>query len=189
MPLPYSILPPERWGKMGIHSGVLLSEYDPATRTVRREAILGATDGPVTFSARAVPADLGAGVAPGPVMQLMGPARWDVRLSGTLITADTDATRRLLALADADDGVVTPRLMPDIAADFDDLWFVIDYGVNHAADNPGGYVIHMRNALSTGGLRVVARPGRRTRWPFEFSACFSLDRPREVPVEVVVQGE
>lgn len=177
MSLPYSKLPAALCRKVGINAGVLLAAFDPETGAAARDDIIGATTGPVAFSATPRLVDYGAGVnnCPRNARELMGVADWEVRLSGTLICADTPATRRLMALADSDAEAVRPRMAPDQEADFPDLWYVFDYGGSGLTGDPGRYAIRMKNALSTGGFRVQTEDREKARWPFEFTACFSLE--------------
>ena len=156
---------------MGINAGVLLRAFDVGTGVARREDIIGATDGPVRFVAKPRFTDLGAGVGNCPrnarEMKLL--KDWEVRLTGAFISADTAASRGLIALCDAREGRLVPRARVDLR-DFDDLWLVFDYG-----PAPGHYAIRMRNALSTGGFQVRAQDRENARWPFEFTAHYSLD--------------
>lgn len=191
MSMPYSRLPAEVWKKIGINAGVLLRRFDPAENAVSRGDIIGATTGTITFNARPSFEDLGAGVnnCPKNAMELLMMDDWEVRLSGTFISADTEATRRLIALADADGSRVTPRGTVDLLRDFGDIWYVFDYGDVHSGDNPGRYVIHMRNALSTGGFQVQTDDREKAKWPFEFTAHGSLQAAEQAPFEVfVVEG-
>ena len=176
--LPYSKLPAEAWRKVGVNAGVLLTRFDPETGAANRADILGATAGPVRFVARPVLEDLAAPVRNCPACREMLVLRdWTVRLSGTLVTADTPAVRRLIALADvAGDGHIVPRAGVD-PGDFDDLWYAFDYG-------GGAFAIRMRHALSTGGLCVTARPAALAQWPFEFTALCSAGELDETPFEV-----
>ena len=169
---------------MGFNAGVLLTAFDPAEGTARREDILGATAGPVRFSARPILEDLGRGVAncPGNARELTVLRGWDARLSGTLVTADTRAARRLAGFADESGGDIRPRNGIDLLEDFFELWLVFDYGIG------GGCALRMRRALSTGGFRVQTRPGDWTRWPFEFTACVSLEDGDDAGFEIYVRG-
>lgn len=164
----------------------VLKRFDPASGAVTAGDILGATDGPIQFIARPGIVNLGAGVmnCPRNVRELQHLRDWDVRLKGTLISADAEAARRLVALADVSDGRIVPRSRAVANADFFDLWYVFDYGGNPAGQPPGRVAIRMRDALNTGGFRVTARPRDWTRWPFEFSAHVPAGEPDRAGFEV-----
>ena len=182
MPTPYALQPRNVRHNMGINAGVLLRAFDVAGGAARREDIIGATDGPVRFVAKPRFTDLGADVGncPRNVREMKLLKDWEVRLTGAFISADSGASRGLIALCDAQEGQLTPRTRVDLR-DFDDLWLVFDYG-----PAPGHYAIHMRNALSTGGLQVRAQDRENARWPFEFTAHYSVENVNEVPFEVWV---
>lgn len=189
MGLPYSKLPPEAWRHMGINAGVLLSDFDVASGAVKGEDIIGATDGPIAFSARPGLVDLGAGLenCPRGVRELLHVRDWEVRLQGAFISADTGAARRLIALADASDGHIVPRGRTDASADFSDIWYVFDYGADHGEDRPGLCAIRMKNALNTGGFRVQARAKDRVRWPFAFTAHVAVADRDDAGFEVYLR--
>lgn len=188
MGMPATKLPTNMWKKIGINAGVILSEFTPATPSVDESKIIGATTGTVTFNASQTYKDFGEDVnnCPKNTKELMQLDDWDIKLSGTLVTADTEASKRLIALADVANNKITPRTNIDILNDFGELWFVFDYGDVHTGNNPGLYVIHMMNALSTGGFQVQTDDKEKTKWPFEFTAHFSADAEDTVPFEVYV---
>lgn len=190
MSLPYSRLPAEAWRHMGINAGVLLSRFDVASGVVNAEDIIGATDGTIAFSAKPGIVDLGAGVAncPRGAMEMLHVKDWEVRLAGAFISADTAATRRLIALADVGAEGIVPRGRVDVPGDFSDIWYVFDYGASHGAEQPGRYAIHMKNALNTGGFRVQARARDRVRWPFEFTAHVGIGERDDAGFEVFVRA-
>ena len=189
MGLPYSKLPPEVWRHMGINAGVLLSRFDVESGAVNAGDIIGATDGPIAFSAKPGLVDLGAGVAncPRGARELLHVKDWEVRLQGAFISADTGATRRLIALAEVAGERLVPRGRVDVAGDFSDIWYVFDYGGNHGGARPGRYAIRMKNALNTGGFRVQARERDRVRWPFEFTAHVGIGERDDAGFEVFVR--
>lgn len=188
MPTAFAKLPVEAGRKLGVNAGVLMTAFDVARGVARREDILGATVGPVRFSAAPRFNDFGRTLenCPDGVREMLRPGGWTVKLSGTLLTSDTASTRRLLALADVDGSAVHPRAGIDIAADFGTLWLVFDYGCVGGA-RPGHYAVCLRNAVSTGGLRLLLEGGRRARWPFEFTACAGVGEIDRPPFDVYVE--
>ena len=177
MSMPYSKLPTNVWKKIGMNAGVLLTAFDPQTGAVNRANIIGATTGPVRFAAKPRLTDFGAGVnnCPKNAKEMLSVDGWDVKLSGTFISADTPATKRLVALADAASGHVSPRGSVDILSDFGEIWYLFDYGDVHDGQNPGRYAIHMQNALNTAGFAVQTGDMEKARWPFEFTAFCSVE--------------
>lgn len=190
MGMPATKLPTDLWKKIGINAGVILDAFDPATPAVNKANIIGATTGTVTFNASQTYKDFGEDVnnCPKNTKELMQLDDWDIKLSGTFISADTAASRRLMALADVAGNKITPRTTIDILNDFGELWLVFDYGDVHTGNNPGLYVIHMMNTLSTGGFQVQTDDKEKTKWPFEFTAHFSVDAEDTVPFEVYIIG-
>ena len=188
MGMPATKLPTDMWKKIGINAGVILSEFNPATPSVDKSKIIGATTGTVTFNASQTYKDFGEDVnnCPKNTKELMQLDDWDIKLSGTFISADTAASKRLVGLADVANNKVTPRTTIDILNDFGDLWFVFDYGDVHTGNNPGFYAIHMMDTLSTGGFQVQTDDKEKAKWPFEFTAHFSVDAEDTVPFEVYV---
>ena len=184
MPTPYALQPRNVRYNMGVNAGVLLRAFDVESGAARREDIIGATDGPVRFVAKPRFADLGAGVGncPRNVREMKLLKDWEARLTGAFVSADTAASRGLIALCDAQEGHLVPRAQID-PGDFDDLWLVFDYG-----PAPGHYAIHMRNVLSTGGLQVRAQDRENARWPFEFTAHYLADNVGGAVFEVWIGG-
>ena len=191
MGMPYSLLPTNMWKKIGINAGVILSAFDPAVGTVNKANIIGATTGTVTFNANQTYKDFGEDVnnCPKNTKELMQLDDWDIKLSGTFISADTESSARLMALADISGNKITPRTVIDILNDFGEIWFVFDYGDTHTGQNPGRYVIHMMNTLSTGGFQVQTDDKEKAKWPFEFTAHFSVDAESDVPFEIYVMND
>ena len=180
MPTPYALQPRNVRYNMGVNAGVLLRAFDVESGAARREDIIGATDGPVRFVAKPRFADLGAGVGncPRNVREMKLLKDWEARLTGAFVSADTAASRGLIALCDAQEGHLVPRAQLELR-DFDDLWLVFDYG-----PAPGHYAIRLRNALSTGGLQVRTQDRENARWPFEYTAHYSLEEVGVAPFEV-----
>lgn len=188
MGMPATKLPTDLWKKIGINAGVILDTFDPATPAVNKANIIGATTGTVTFNASQTYKDFGEDVnnCPKNTKELMMLDEWDIKLSGTFISADTAASKRLIGLADIARYEVIPRTTIDILNDFGDLWFVFDYGDVHTGNKPGYYAIHMMDTLSTGGFQVQTDDKEKVKWPFEFTAHFSVDAEDTVPFEVFV---
>jgi hypothetical protein len=90
------------------------------------------------------------------------------------------AQRLMIADIDSSDGtkIVPKNVLKD--ADFDDIWWVGDYG------SGGSIAIHMKNALSTAGFAIQSTDKGKGQFAFEFIAHYSIATPDEVPVEVFI---
>ena len=188
MGMPFTKLPTDIWTKIGINAGVIMSDFDVSENAVDKDDIIGATTGTITFHATPSFKDFGEDVnnCPKNTKELMQPDEWEITLSGTFISADTAASKRLMALADISGNKITPRNTIDILNDFQDLWYVFDYGDVHTGQNPGRYIIHMMDTMNTGGFQVETDDKEKAKWAFEFTAHFSADAEDEVPFEVYV---
>ena len=184
----FAKLPENVFKKIGINAGVLLDTFDPSTPTVNKANIIGATTGTVTFNATPSFTDFGEDInnCPKNTKELMKLDDWDIKLSGTFISADTPASQRLIALAAVASNKITPRTTVDILNDFKDLWFVFDYGDINTGNTPGLYAIHMKDTISSGGFQVETDDKAKAKWPFEFTAHYSIDEEDDVPFEVYI---
>lgn len=193
--LPYSKLREDTLATLAINAGVLVRAFDLATRSYDREDIVGATTGNLTFNAKPGYTDFGENInnCPKNTKGLKRLESWDVKLTGTLVTCDTEAGRMLAAQADIDPqnaGHIVPRSAVDPLKDFRDLWLLVDYGDVNSGDRPGLLAIHMKDALSTGGFQLQTSDSNKAQLPFEFTAHYSLDAADAVPFEVyVLPGE
>lgn len=169
--------------KLQLNAGVLLSSFDPEAGSVEDTALLGATTGGVRFNAAPSFVDFGADIdnCPKNTKELMQLEDWTVSMSGTFITVDENSAKRLVALADAEGGKITPRTVLE-ETDFGDVWWVGDY-----SDVNGGFIaIHLMNALSTGGFSIQTGDKAKGQFAFEFTGHFSLDAQEKVPFEIYV---
>lgn len=188
----YTKTPTTTFKKLGLNAGVILTDFDPATPKVEDSSILGATSGGNTFTATPSFIDFGEDVdnCPKNTKELMQCESWEITMAGTLVTMDTTAAQRLLAVADID-GENTHKIVPRIdlkAADFEDIWFVGDYSDKNGANNGGFIAVHLKNALSTGGFSLVSTDKGKMKFAFTFRAHFSIDAQDEVPFELYIQS-
>lgn len=178
--------------KLQLNAGILLSDFVPSTATVTEANILGATSGGVNFDATPTYSDWGEDIdnAPKNVKELKKLDEWEVKMSGTFVTADTALAKALIGAASigtTDTTKVTPR-NDVLDGDFDDIWWVGDYSDKNGATNGGFIAIHMLNALSTGGFKVQSGDKAKGQFSFEFTGHYSLSAADTVPFEVYVKA-
>ncbi|WP_333789330.1 hypothetical protein [Parolsenella catena] len=191
----FTQLPDTVFKNMQLNAGVLLRDFDPATATLNRASILGATSGGVKFTATPTYSDFGDDIdnCPANMKELKRVESVEVKVSGTMVTVTGQVAADLVGPADLDTktGKVTPRT--DIKAeDFKDLWWVGDYSevnVDGAKSGKAGFVaIHMLNTLSTGGFSITTDNKAKGKFDFEFTAHYSIDDPQRVPYELYVKA-
>lgn len=178
--------------KFQLNAGVLLSDFDPATGTLVKEDIIGATGGGTSFTATPEFLDFGDDIdnVPANTMELKQIDSYTVTMSGTFKTVDTDVARMLVAAADVAGNKITPRHTLS-TADFADIWWVGDYSdvnTDSGSTQKAGFVaIHMMNALSTGGFSIQSNDKGKGDFSFEFTGHYSLNDPDTVPFEIYVK--
>ena len=188
----FTRIPETAFQTLQLNAGILLSDFLPATGTVDEGDLLGATTGGVNFTATPTYSHFGEDIdnCPVNVKELKRLDSWEVTMSGTFITIDTNAAKRLIGAADIDTGdetLVTPR-NDVLTTDFSDLWWVGDYSDKNG-DTNGGYVaIHMLNSLSTGGFQLQSGNREKGQFAFEFTGHYSIDDQDVVPFEVYVKA-
>lgn len=188
----FTRIPETTFQKLQLNAGILVSEFTPATGTVDETDIIGATTGGVSFSAVATYSDKGEDIdnCPINVKELKQLDSWEVTMSGTFVTVDTNAAKLMIGAADIDKSnttLVKPR-NDVLATDFQDIWWVGDYSDKNG-DTNGGYVaIHMLNGLSTGGFQLQSSNRKKGNFEFEFTGHYSIDAQDTVPFEVYVKS-
>ena len=183
MALNYTKIPTDTFEKLVLNAGVLVDDFTPSTGVIVN--ILGATTGGINFTAVPTFLDFGEDIdnCPKNTKELKHTDDWEIKMSGTMLTVDAGVVARLAALADVDGEDTTHvKFRRDIElTDFDDVWFIADYGV-------GGYIaIHMKSVLSTGGFQIQSADKGKGQFAFEYTAHFSMDAQDDVPVEIYVQ--
>lgn len=188
----FTRIPETAFQTLQLNAGILLSGFDPVTGTVEETDILGATSGGVNFTATPTYSDFGEDIdnAPVNVKELKRLESWEVTMSGTFITVNTNLAKTLIGAADigtSDTTLVIPR--NDLAdADFQDIWWVGDYSDKNG-DTNGGYVaIHMLNGLSTSGFQLQSGNRAKGQFAFTFTGHYSLSAQSVVPFEVYIKS-
>lgn len=188
----FTRIPETTFQKLQLNAGILVSEFTPATGTVDETDIIGATTGGVSFSAVATYSDKGEDIdnCPINVKELKQLDSWEVTMSGTFVTVDTNAAKLMIGAADIDKSnatLVKPR-NDVLETDFQDIWWVGDYSDKNG-DTNGGYVaIHMLNGLSTGGFQLQSGNREKGQFEFEFTGHYSIDAQDTVPFEVYIKA-
>lgn len=188
----FTRIPETTFQKLQLNAGILVSEFTPATGTVEETDIIGATTGGVSFSAVATYSDRGEDIdnCPINVKELKDLDSWEVTMSGTFVTVDTNVAKLMIGAADIDKSnatLVKPR-NDVLETDFQDIWWVGDYSDKNG-DTNGGYVaIHMLNGLSTGGFQLQSGNREKGQFEFEFTGHYSIDAQDTVPFEVYVKA-
>lgn len=184
----FTKIPANTFEQLQLNAGVILAAFDPSTSEVKNEDILGATTGGTNFSATPSFVDFGEDIdnCPKNMKELKQLDQWDVKMSGSFVTTDEEAIKRLVGAAEAADGKVTPR-RDVLQSDFQDLWWVGDYG-SDTTEESGGYIaIRMMNALSTGGFQIQTGDKEKGQFSFEFTGHFSMDAQDVVPFEIYIK--
>lgn len=184
----FTKIPADTFRQLQLNAGVILANFNPETAEVNNEDILGATTGGINFTSSPEFIDFGDDIdnCPKNMKELKQLDNWDVKLSGSFVTMDAKAIKRLTGAADEEDGNIVPRRDLDLE-DFQDLWWVGDYGED-TSDETGGFIaIHMMNTLSTGGFQIQSGDKSKGQFSFEFTAHFSMDAQDTVPFEIFVK--
>jgi len=172
-------IPENLFDHVAQNAGVILSSFDPENWTVSRANIIGATTGGINFTDTPTYTDYGDDIdnCPKNVKELKRLDNHEVKASGTYVSITPEQVKALAAAADVSAKTVTPRndLKTD---DFEDIWFVCDYGTDNAI------AIEMKNVLSTGGFAFQTTDKGKSTFAFEYTAHYSMDDPDEVPYKV-----
>lgn len=187
----YTKIKEDTFEKLALNAGVVLSSFNPASPSVSTSDIIGSTTGGINFNATPSFIDFGEDIdnCPKNTKELMHLDDWEIKLSGTFVTADTALAKRLIALADIaqnDATKVVPRSTIS-ASDFQDIWLVVDYSDKNTGATAGHVAIHLMNCMSTGGFQIQTADKEKGQFAFEFTAHYSLDAQDTVPFEVYVK--
>lgn len=177
--------------KLQLNAGILLRSFTPDSGEYKPEDILGATSGGTNFTATPTYSDWGEDIdnAPVNVKELKKLDNWEVTMSGTFITVDTQLAKDLIGAADvgsSDTTKITPRNDVDVK-DFKDIWWVGDYSDKNDNTTGGFVAIHMLNGLSTGGFQLQSGNREKGEFAFEFTGHYSIENQDIVPFEVYVK--
>lgn len=189
----FTRIPTNTFQNLAMNAGVIATDFTPGTGTIDEADILGATTGGLTVTCVPEFADMGEDVdnCPKNTKELKKITGWTVTASGTLVTINADAAKRLLGAATIASGKVTPDADLDPTAttgDFGDIWIVGDYSDKNGATNGGYVACHILNALSTGGFSLVTTDGEKAQFAFEFTGHVSISAQDTVPFELYIKA-
>jgi hypothetical protein len=175
-----------------MNAGVIATDFTPGTGTLDEADILGATTGGLTVTCVPEFEDMGEDIdnCPKNTKELKKITGWTVTASGTLVTINADAAKRLLGAATVASGKITPDADLDPTAttgDFGDIWIVGDYSDKNGATNGGYVACHILNALSTGGFSLVTADQEKAQFAFEFTGPVSISAQDTVPFELYIK--
>lgn len=185
----YTKIPAETFKKLQLNAGVIATDFDVSKGSVTESSIVGATSGGVAFEATTEFTDFGEDIdnCPKNMMELKHIDSWDIKLTGSFVTSDTELGKSLIGMADVSGNKITPRNSVK-TSDFHDIWWVGDYSDANDGDTAGYIAIHLMNALSTGGLKVQSTDKAKGTFEFEYTAHFSMSAPDTVPYEVYIKA-
>lgn len=181
----YTQIPVETFKQLQINAGMLLNKFNPATSPAEEDK-LGATTGGINFTAAPTYSDFGEDIdnCPKNTLELKRQDDVEVKMSGTFVTINTESCKRLIGAADIsteDPNKIIPRRDLKLE-DFQDLYWVGDYG---ATD--GSYIlIHIMNALNTGGFQLQSTDKAKGQFAFEFTGHYSMSAQDVVPYEIAI---
>ena len=172
----YTQIPTDTFQKLAINAGVIATAFTPGTGALTASNILGATSGGLTVTVTPEFSDMGEDIdnCPKNTKELKKIKNYEVKVSGTLVTASTAVAKRLMAGASVASEKVTPShtLTTTSGGDFDDLWIIGDYSD--------------KNSASTGGFSYVTSDGEKAKFAFEFTGHYSVNSPDTVPFELYI---
>lgn len=184
----YTKLAADAFSKLQLNAGLIVKNFDPESGTVSDADILFATSEGSAFEATPSYSDFGEDIdnCPANTMELKKLDYYEVLLSGTAVTMDTDSAKMLVGAADVSGNKVTPRadLLPE---DFNELWWVGDYSDDNTDENGGFIAIKMINALSTGGFKLQSNNKGKGQFEYEFMGHYSMTDVSVVPFEIYIK--
>lgn len=188
----FTKIPANTFQKLQLNAGILLTQFSPSTGEVTDGNMLGATSGGNNFTATPTFEDFGDDIdnCPKNTKELKKLTEWEITISGTMVTVDTQAAKRLIGAADID-GTDTTKVVPRndlLQTDFNDIWWVGDYSDENGATNGGYIAIRMINALSTGGFQIQSGDKAKGTFAFTFTAHYSMEAQDTVPFEVYIKS-
>jgi hypothetical protein len=175
--------------KFQMNAGVLLTDFNPASPTIDRSKIIGATSGGCTFTATPTFVDFGDDVdnVPANTMELKVLQSVEVKMSGTFKTVDTMLAKQLMGSASLlANGKIVPRL--DLrSSDFKDIWWVGDYSDQNEGTNAGFMAVKLINGLATGGFQIKSNDDGKGEFSFEYTGHYSINDISKIPYELYIR--
>lgn len=192
----FTQIPTDTFKKLQLNTGILTTEFDPATGKLSASNIIGATSGGVSFEATPSFTDFGEDIdnCPKNTKELKKLDSWDAKMSGSFVTMDTNVATSVIgtaAVASDDQTKVVPRNYVD-AKDFKNIWWVGDYSdINEDGSSAGkaGFIaIKLINTLSTGGFKIKSGDKAKGTFEFEYTGHYSIENIDTVPFEIYIKA-
>lgn len=189
----FTQIPSDTFQKLQLNAGVLATTFDPSTGALTATNIIGATTGGIAFEANPEYEDFGEDIdnCPKNTKELKKLTSWEVLLSGTYVSMDTEIAKSMAGAADidtSDQTKIVPRNDVDVEKDFSDIWFVGDYSDENTGDSAGFIAIKVINALSTGGFHLQTTDKGKGNFEFEYTGHYSMEEQDTVPFEIYVSA-
>jgi len=164
--------------------------------------VLGSTTGGVTFEATPTFTDFGEDIdnCPKNMKELKRVDSWDVTMSGSFVMVDPSLVSRLMGTAEIlTEEEASEEEKPNIdhkgarirpldldQSAFFNLWWIGDYGSDNSEESGGYLVIHLWNALSTGGFHFTSADNEKGTFDFEFTGHYDMDNQERIPFDVYI---
>ena len=190
----FTRIPESAFKELVLNAGYLATTFDPAAGTAPEEsALLGATTGGINFTAVPSFTDFGEDIdnCPKNMKELKQIESWEVKCSGTYVSASAENAKSMLGAADVTTTSKVSKITPrnDLKdSDFTDLWLLCDYSDKHGTTNGGFCAVHMLNTLSTGGFSLQTGDKEKGQMSFEYTAHYSITAQDTVPCEVYIKA-
>lgn len=190
MAMRFTKIPADTFAQIQANAGILLDSFNPTTGVIGN--ILCATTGGLNFNDNPSYTDFGEDVdnCAKNTKELKRLDGRDVTIAGTGVTVTPGFVQKLIGAADIDaldSSHVIPRSELD-SGDFHDLWWVGDYSNKNGASKGGFMAVHMKDALSTGGLQIQSGDKAKGQFAFTFTAHTSIQSQDTVPYDVYVRA-
>lgn len=187
----FTKLSSDAFQKMQFNAGVILKDFNPEEPGTTDEMvanIIFATTGDINFKAEPTYSDFGEDVnnCPNNMAEFKKLTQWAVSLEGTAVTIDKEGITLAIGPADADE-TNTNKIIPRNTlklTDFNDIWWVGDYGDDNSDETGGFIAVKIKNALSTGGLSLATGKESKGKMAFTLSGHYRLTNPDEVPFDI-----
>lgn len=185
----FTKVPTTTFQQIQLNAGILLKDFDTTDGSYESTDMLGATTGGVSFNATPNYLDFGEDIdnVPKNTKELKKLDDYTVTMSGTFVTASTDAAKMMVGAADVSSTKVAPR-GDLLQTDFSDIWWVGDYSDKNGATNGGFMAIKLIDALSTGGFQIQSGDKAKGQLAFEFTGHYSIaDESLTPPFEIYIK--
>ena len=185
----YTKMPIDTFQNIQINAGIICTGFNPITGEATGQ--IGATTGGNQVSIVPTMSDYGADIdnCPTGTMEMQKIDDWEVTASGTFVTVNTEAGRKLLGAAeiDASDGThIIPRRDLKIS-DFEDVWIIGDYSDVNTGASAGYLAVHLMNVLNTGGFVWQTTNKGKGNFAYSYKAHFSMNAQDTVPAEIYIK--